>query len=77
MIPLRAAVFLFVALLSIVSPRVCHAQRQEKYRSQYHFSPANGWIGDPDGLIHYRGYYHLFWWGHAISPDLVHWTELP
>lgn len=53
------------------------AQRGEKYRSLYHFSPTSGWIGDPDGLIHYRGYYHLFWWGHAISVDLVHWTELP
>lgn len=53
------------------------AQRTEKYRPQYHFSPNSGWIGDPDGLIHYRGIYHLFWWGHATSTDMVHWTELP
>ena len=49
----------------------------EKYRPQYHFTPRQGWIGDPDGLIHFRGTYHLFWWGHAVSPDLVHWRELP
>lgn len=53
------------------------AQRTEKYRPQYHFTPNNGWIGDPDSLIHYNGYYHLFWPGHAISTDLVKWTELP
>ncbi|WP_176146226.1 glycoside hydrolase family 32 protein [Parapedobacter luteus] len=50
---------------------------QEKYRPQYHFSPKNGWIGDPDGLVFTKGLFHLYWWGHAVSPDLVHWQELP
>jgi sucrose-6-phosphate hydrolase SacC (GH32 family) len=54
-----------------------NAQYNETYRPQYHFSPSKGWIGDPDGLIHSDGVYHLFWWGHAISRDLVHWEELP
>ena len=49
----------------------------ETYRPQFHFSPKSGWIGDPDGLIHHRGKYHLFWWGHAESTDLVHWEEKP
>ncbi|BCM88345.1 levanase [Abditibacteriota bacterium] len=49
----------------------------EKYRPQFHFSSQSGWMGDPDALVHYGGYYHIFWWGHAISRDLVHWTELP
>ncbi len=53
------------------------AQYNEKYRPQFHFSPAKGWVGDPDGLIYYKKQYHLFWWGHAVSNDLVHWKELP
>lgn len=42
-----------------------------------------GWINDLNGLIYYDGEYHLFaqrWakcWLHAVSKDLVHWTELP
>lgn len=42
-----------------------------------------GWVNDLNGLIYYEGEYHLFaqrWakcWIHAVSRDLVHWTELP
>lgn len=41
-----------------------------------------GWLNDLNGLIYYDGEYHLFaqrWWKcwlHAVSRDLVHWTEL-
>ena len=41
-----------------------------------------GWINDLNGLIFYDHEYHLFaqrWakcWLHAVSKDLVHWTEL-
>jgi fructan beta-fructosidase len=41
-----------------------------------------GWINDVNGPIYYDGEYHLFaqrWnkcWLHAVSRDLVHWTEL-
>jgi sucrose-6-phosphate hydrolase SacC (GH32 family) len=51
------------------------AQYTETYRPQYHFSANTGWIGDPDGLVRYNNKYHLFWWGHATSSDLVYWTE--
>ena len=41
-----------------------------------------GWVNDLNGLIYYEGEYHLFaqrWakcWLHAVSKDLIHWTEL-
>jgi fructan beta-fructosidase len=41
-----------------------------------------GWVNDLNGLIYYDGEYHFFaqrWakcWLHAVSHDLIHWTEL-
>ncbi|MGM9704566.1 MAG: glycoside hydrolase family 32 protein [Prevotella sp.] len=62
----------------------------EKYRPQYHFSTRRGWINDPNGLIYYKGKYHMYYqhnpmerdwenmhWGHTVSTDLVHWQEQP
>ena len=32
----------------------------ELYRPQFHFTPAQNWMNDPNGLIYYKGQYHLF-----------------
>lgn len=34
---------------------------QEKYRPQFHFSPAEHWMNDPNGMVYYEGEYHLFY----------------
>src|SRR3954468_14547792 len=62
----------------------------QPYRPQYHFSPQKNWTNDPNGPVYFNGEYHLFFqynpfgdvwghmsWGHATSPDLVHWKQLP
>ncbi len=60
----------------------------ESYRPQFHFSPEKKWMNDPNGLVFYKGIYHLFFqyypgdivwgpmhWGHATSTDLIHWQN--
>ena len=60
------------------------------YRPKIHFSARKGWLNDPNGLLYKDGVWNLyfqhnpedcFWgpmhWGHAVSSDLIHWTELP
>ena len=60
----------------------------EALRPQFHVSQMRGWNNDPNGMCYYDGQYHFFWqcnpagpkwanmyWGHATSPDMIHWTE--
>ena len=62
----------------------------ENFRPFYHFLPPVNWMNDPNGAIFWKGKYHLFYqynpngafhgtihWGHAVSEDLVYWTDLP
>ena len=31
------------------------------YRPQIHYTPAENWINDPNGMVYYKGEYHLFY----------------
>ena len=58
----------------------------QKHQLSYHIVPPQGLLNDPNGLIQYKGIYHVFFqwnqhdtvhknksWGHVTSKDLVHW----
>ena len=59
-------------------------------RPKYHITPIKGWTNDPNGVIKFKGKYHVFYqyhpyslewgpmhWGHVVSDDLLHWEHLP
>ena len=65
---------------------------REPTRQQIHFSPARGWMNDPNGLFFKDGKFNAYFqhnpfasrhggvnvsWGHAVSEDGVHFTEYP
>ncbi|GAB2663094.1 glycoside hydrolase family 32 protein [Vibrio panuliri] len=60
------------------------------YRPQWHISPPQGLLNDPNGFIYHNGEYHLFYqwypyacvhkdkhWAHLTSKDLVNWHWQP
>uniref|UniRef100_A0A0D9VYP5 beta-fructofuranosidase n=1 Tax=Leersia perrieri TaxID=77586 RepID=A0A0D9VYP5_9ORYZ len=64
-------------------------QVDDKLRTGFHFQPPKHWINDPNGVMQYKGVYHLFYqynpksavwgnivWAHAVSKDLVNWEIL-
>lgn len=83
----------FISFFLLLFSSVAFSQKtnyKEKHRPQFHFSPPAHWMNDPNGMVYYKGEYHLFYqyypdstiwgpmhWGHAISKDLVHWKHLP
>ena len=84
------AITLVVAGLAAPASGAETSPGDEQYRPLVHFSPAENWMNDPNGLVYVDGTYHLYFqhnphgtrwgnmsWGHATSDDLLHWTEQP
>lgn len=59
---------------------------------KHHYRPDHGWVNDPNGLVYFDGFYHVFYqhgpdyevpgkqpmhWGHARTRDFLSWEELP
>lgn len=60
------------------------------HRPRFHFSAPRHWLNDPNGIVWWRGRWHLHYqhnphaarwgdihWGHASSDDLLHWHDEP
>ncbi len=69
--------------------RVSRAERlKDPHHPRFHFTTPENKMNDPNGLSFWQGKWHLFYqgyppeqprqhWGHAVSEDLVHWSDLP
>lgn len=57
-------------------------------RKLLHFKPKKNWMNDPNGLVYYKGKYHMFYqcfpysnewgtmhWGHATTTDFFNWDD--
>lgn len=61
----------------------------DPYRPVYHPIAPHGWMNDPNGLIYYDGWYHVFYqwnpydskwgnihWGHMRTKDFNNWIHM-
>jgi fructan beta-fructosidase len=79
----------FIVPFLLVFAALAQDSYNQPWRPQYHFTPSHNFMNDPNGMVFYKGEYHLFYqlnpegqvwghmsWGHAVSTDMVHWEHL-
>ena len=70
--------------------QVSAVMQDTDYRPNFHFTPKENWMNDPNGMFYLDGTYHLFYqyhpesstwgtmhWGHATSKDMISWQHQP
>jgi sucrose-6-phosphate hydrolase SacC (GH32 family) len=87
---MKHLIYFLAAIVLLISAKSDKKYYDEKFRPQYHFSPQKNWLFESNGIVFYRGEYHLFHQnitidnklfnsqlGHSVSKDLIHWKHLP
>jgi hypothetical protein len=80
---LLTILILTVTVLLFISSKPQNIPYSERYRPQFHFTPEKNWQNDPNGLVFYKGEYHMFYqynprgneWGymHGAMPSAAIW----
>ncbi|MBP1917117.1 beta-fructofuranosidase [Lederbergia galactosidilyticus] len=79
-----------IQLRNQIVQRLRDNQQQDENRLAFHLTPPLGLMNDPNGLVYYKGKYHVFFqwnpfdtkhtfkcWGHYSSTDFIHWEVHP
>ena len=90
LIKIAAGIFLLLIVVVKVAAQQKINKNETLYRPDMHFTPAKGWMNDPNGMFFKDGVYHLYFqhnpdsnvwgpmhWGHATSKDLISWKHEP
>ena len=90
---MKTAIYFLIIVTSVLVSSYAYTQPKdggEQYRPKIHFTPPRHWMNDPNGMVYYKGTYHLFYqhfpeasiwgpmhWGYATSKDLFRWKHQP